>query len=203
VVDGVRGPLYGPQTPVPTGVWHELSVECEGNNIRCFLNGTQVIPTLTDSSFPSGKIAFWTKSDSVSYFDDTKIVFTPRDRGAQVLVRKTLERYPRLMGLQIFAAGPQPGATRLIASHPEQKPGETGGDTELNVINKGSIYYGKGKGTVTVTMPLRDKNGEAMAAVRLVMKSFPGQTEQNAIERAAPIVREMQGGIQTLEELLE
>ncbi len=203
VVDGVRGTLYGPQTNVAAGVWHDLAVECEGNSIRCFLDGSQVIPTLTDSSFTSGKIAFWTKSDSVSYFDDTKIVYTPRQQGAQTLVRKTMESYPRLLGVQIYAAEPGGRTTRLVASHPEQKLGVAGGDTELNVITKAQIYYGKDKGTVSVTMPLRDKNGEPMAAVRLIMKSFPGQTERNAVERAAPIVREMQGDIPTLQELVE
>jgi hypothetical protein len=203
VVDGVRGTLYGPQTAVPAGVWHELSVECEGNSIRCFLNGTQVIPTLTDSSFGSGKIAFWTKSDSVSYFDNTKIVYTPRERQAQVLIKQTLADYPRLLGIQIYAPGTQQGTTRLIASHPEQDLGTAGGETELNVINKSQVYYGKDKGTVAVTMALKDRNGESIAAVRLTMKSFPGQTEKNAVERAAPIVREMQKGVQTLQELLE
>jgi len=52
-------------------------------------------------------------------------------------------------------------------------------------------------------MPLRDRNGDAIAAARVVMRPFPGQTEQNAIVRAAPIVKEMQNRIQSLEDLVE
>jgi hypothetical protein len=52
-------------------------------------------------------------------------------------------------------------------------------------------------------MPLRDQNGDIVAAAKLVMKTFPGQTEKNAVERAAPIVREMQAQLHSLQELLE
>jgi hypothetical protein len=41
-------------------------------------------------------------------------------------------------------------------------------------------------------MPLRDRNGDTVAAVRFVMKSFPGQTEENAVLRAMPILKSMQ-----------
>jgi hypothetical protein len=50
---------------------------------------------------------------------------------------------------------------------------------------------------------LRDRNGESIAAVRVVMKSFPGQTEDNAIVRAQPILKLMQPRVQSLETLLE
>ena len=41
-------------------------------------------------------------------------------------------------------------------------------------------------------MPLRDRNGDAVAAVRFVMKSFRGQTEESALVRAMPILKSMQ-----------
>ena len=115
IVNGERGPLFGPEIPIPTNIWHELSIECKGTQIRCFLNGNQAIPTLTDTSFTAGKIAFWTKSDSVSYFCDTRIVYTPREPLAQVIVRDTVKKYPRLLGLKIYVPGSDPKAPRLAA----------------------------------------------------------------------------------------
>ncbi len=56
VVDGERSTPIGPQIPIASGLWHELSVACKGNQIRCLLNGKEVIPPLQDSSFSSGKI---------------------------------------------------------------------------------------------------------------------------------------------------
>jgi hypothetical protein len=130
VVNGQRGELIGPQTPIPSGVWHQLSISCKGNEIRLLLNGKELIPPLTDHSFTSGKIGFWTKSDSVSYFADAKIVYTPRELPAQVIVREMMEKYPRLLGLKIFVAGQAPEQTRLIGSKDEKELGEPGGETE-------------------------------------------------------------------------
>jgi hypothetical protein len=201
VVNGQRGELIGPQTPIPSGVWHQLSISCKGNEIRLLLNGKELIPPLTDHSFTSGKIGFWTKSDSVSYFADAKIVYTPRELPAQVIVREMMEKYPRLLGLKIFVAGQAPEQTRLIGSKDEKELGEPGGETEHAVIDQGGVFYGKGKQSVVVTMPLRDRNGDRVAALRVIMKSFPGQTEQNAVARAMPIAREMERRIAAIESL--
>jgi hypothetical protein len=203
VVNGQRGNIIGPEVPIPTGVWHELTVECKGSEIRCQLDGKVTIPPLTDLSFNSGKIGFWTKSDSVSYFADTKIVYTPREPPAQKLVRDLAKKYPRLLGIKVYVPDPAKQATRMIASKDEKEVGQTGGKTEQNVIHDAQVYYGHEKDSVSVIMPLRDRNGEAIAAARVVMKSFSGQTEENAITRAAPIVKELQAHVQTLEDLVE
>ena len=50
-------------------------------------------------------------------------------------------------------------------------------------------------------MPLRDRNGETVAAARLTMESFIGQTEQNALARARPLVKQLQQRVQAEEEL--
>lgn len=203
VVDGERSKPIGPNVEIPKGVWLELAVECKGNQIRCLLNGKELIPTLTDNSFGNGKFGFWTKSDSVSYFADTKLTYTPREVFAQVLVRETCKEYPRLLGLKIYALAGTPSELRLIASKDEKEIGQPSGETEKNVINRGIIYYGKEKESCSVVMPLRDQNGDAMAAVRVIMKTFPGQTEENAIVRAMPIVKEMQVRLTSVKELTQ
>jgi len=203
VVNGARGLVIGPEVKIPSGIWQEMTISCEGNKINCFLNGQQVIPTITDTSFNRGKIGFWTKSDSVSYFQDTRIVYKPREVPAQVLVRKTVKNYGRLLGLQIYLPGTDPQTTRVIASMDEKEIGEPGAEAELNAIRKAAISWGKTKESVSVVMPLRDRNGDPMAAARVVMRTFPGQTEQNALARATPIVKEMQLRVRSLEDLVE
>jgi hypothetical protein len=203
VVNGVRGPLIGPEVKIPSGVWHEITISCEGDKINCLLNGRQLIPTITDTSFNKGKIGFWTKSDSISYFQDTRVVYRPREAPGQVLVRDTLKNYGRLLGLKIYVPGDDPQTTRLIASKDEKEVGQPGAEAELNVIRQASFYYLKTKESVTVIMPLRDRNGDPMAAVRVVMRTFPGQTEQNALSRATPIVKEMQTKLRSLEDLVQ
>ena len=51
-------------------------------------------------------------------------------------------------------------------------------------------------------MPLRDRNGETIGAVRVEMSSFRGQTEGNALMRAKPLLDRMQEQITSLEDLL-
>jgi len=202
VLNGERGPLVGPELPIPSGVWHDLEIECKGNSIRCRLDGKEWV-NVTDkaNALTSGQIGFWTKSDSVSYFANTRIVYTPFEPPAQKLVRDLLKEYPRLLGLKVYVPGEEPQTTRLVASGDEKEIGQPGGQTEQAVISRAETYYGKEKTSVSVIMPLRDRNGEAIAAVRVVMKSFRGQTEENAIIRAAPIVKKLQAQIQSLEDL--
>ena len=201
VVNGERGNIIGPEIRIPTNVWQELSVECKGNQIHCLLDGKDVIPTINDSSFSSGKIGFWTKSDSVSYFTDARIVYVPRQIEADVIVRELLKKYPRLEDIRIYTAGAAAGTSRLVASRDQKDVGQPGAKAESDIIQHGVVYYAKEKGITTVTMPVRDHNGDSIAAVRVIMKSFPGQTEQNAVARATPIMKEIQARIQTGEDL--
>lgn len=203
IVNGQRGQPIGQNIQIPGGIWHEIGVECKGNQIRCFLNGTHAIPTLSDSSFSNGKVGFWTKSDSVSYFADAKVVYTPREPPAQSLVRSMCDKYDRLIGMQVYVTGKEPATTRMVGSKDSKEVGKSGGEAEWDVIKNGTTYYGKERKSVSVVMPLRDQNGEIIAAVRVIMTTFTGQTEKNAIERAAPIVREMQKRITRLQDLVE
>jgi hypothetical protein len=202
MVAGLRSSPIGPDLPVPRGVWHELKIECQGNRIRAWLNGQEAIPSLTDTSFATGKIGFWTKSDAISYFTDTKIIYTPRESLAQILVRDTVARNPRLVGLKIYLFDER-GEPHVAASKDPDEVGTVGGEAEKQAIAGGKISYGKGKTTVAVVQPLRDRNGEPIAAVRVTMKSFPGQTEQSALQRALPIVKAMQSRVRNLPDLKE
>jgi hypothetical protein len=204
VTNGERGPVIGPAVQIPSGVWHELTVECKGNAIRCLLDGKELI-TETDKLNPffTGKIGFWTKSDSVSYFADARLVYTPLQPPALPLLRATLKKYPRLLGLQLYVRGPEPKTTRLIASKDAAELGRAGGKVELDVLDQGTPYYGKEKDSVSVVLPLRDRNGDPIAAVRVVMTSSAGQTEQHAYSRGLPVVKDLESHVRSLQDLVQ
>ncbi|MBI3417857.1 MAG: DUF1080 domain-containing protein [Verrucomicrobia bacterium] len=203
LVNGERSAPIGADVPIPKGVWHDLSITCQGNSIRCLLDGKEVIPALTDNTFATGKIAFWTKSDSVSYFADVKINYKPRIPLAQTMVNDLFRSHPRLVGLKVFAPAGKESKLQIIASLDEKEIGQSGRKVEEDVLAKSAVYYGKEKDSVLVTMPLHDRNGDTVAAVRVTMKSFPGQTEQNAIARALPIVKEMEARVRSAKEMFE
>ncbi|HEX3800712.1 MAG TPA: family 16 glycoside hydrolase [Verrucomicrobiae bacterium] len=193
VTKGVRSNPIGNQMTIEKGVWHTLSIQCEGAKIRILLDGKEALPELTDPTYSSGKIALWTKSDSISYFTDMRVNYTPREPFAQSMVRDAMKEFStKLLGLQIVAVPPDAKDARMIASTDEKEIGKPGEATDLDVINKNVNYYLRDKGAVYVTMPLRDRNGDTVAAVRFAMKTFPGQTEDNALERATPILKALQ-----------
>lgn len=203
VVNGVRSAPIGPEVAISKNTWHEISVECKGNRIRCQFDGRELFPVLTDYSFGAGKIGFWTKSDSVSYFCDARLSYIPRESLATVLIRDQMKKYPRLIGLQIYATTGTNATPSVVASDRKNELGIEGGLVECNVISSNQIYYGKIKGNAVVTYPLHDRNGDAVAAVRVVMESFKGQTEESAIIRAMPIVKDMEWRVRSKAELIE
>ena len=84
----------------------------------------------------------------------------------------------------------------------EKEIGQPGTDAEKAAITDGKVYFGRGKGTVAVTLPFRDRNGDPMAAVRVQLKSFLGENQDTAISRATMILKQMQAQVTSKEELL-
>lgn len=200
VVDGVRSQPIGPTVEVATGVWHELKIQCQGNRIQVWFNDKDIIPPLTDNSFQAGRFGFWTMADAVSHFADTKIIYTAREIPAVAMVRDMVKKYPRLRDLRVYAFD-ENREPRVVGSKHEEAIGSLGGAPEQDCIAEGSVYYGKDRQSVSLVLPLRDRNGDPIAAVRVVMDTFAGQTQQNALARARPIVQQMQARVRSLDEL--
>jgi hypothetical protein len=203
VVDGFRSDPIGPALDIATNTWHTLAVQCLGNRITCWLDGKAVMPTLNDSSFSAGKIGFWTKSDAVSYFGNTTVEYTPIVPAAQALVRDILKKYPRIVGLRIYAPG-ENGQMRVLASKEETEVGQPGTDAERNAFTSGTVSIGHDKGTVSVDMPLNDRNGEPVAAVRVQLKSYSlAETQDRVLARVRIIINEMQKRVLSRQDLMD
>jgi len=73
VVGGQRIQFAGANTKVSSGAWHQLGLELRGNRFEVFFNGKSLF-TATDATFARpGRVALWTKADSVTHFDDLTI----------------------------------------------------------------------------------------------------------------------------------
>jgi hypothetical protein len=192
MVNGERSAPIGPEIEIPSGAWHELTIECKGNKIRTFFNGQPLIPELTDNSFAYGHVGLWTKSDSVSHFADARITYTPREPLVKSVLRAIHQQYPRVQALRVYGKTPENKTVRVMASTDNTEPGTIGGEVERQIFDMDIPFFGKLKSGVVVTLPVHDRNGEVVAALRVEMKSFPGQTENNALTRALPIVKEME-----------
>lgn len=73
VVGGKREQLASADRQVAEGVYHKLTLRAQGDRFTVSFNGEQLF-TATDSKFPGpGKVALWTKADSVTHFDRLEI----------------------------------------------------------------------------------------------------------------------------------
>ncbi len=191
-VNGLRSAPIGPELPAPTGVWRELTVKCEGSRITILLDGKEAMPPLTDTTFGYGKIGFWTKSDSVSHFTEARITYTPRERLVDVLARETLKKYAKLQDLKVYVVPPGQKGAQVVVSREAGEVGQPAGREALACLQDGAAFIGKTRTTISVLLPLRDRNGDIVAAVKVVMGTFLGQTEKNALAKARPVVKYME-----------
>ena len=91
----------------------------------------------------------------------------------------------------------------MVAGTVPEEVGQAGTSAEMDTAQRGTAYYGKEKDRVLVTLPLHDRNGDPVASVRLEMRSFPGQTQDNALVRAKPIVVRMESRVRAAKDLTE
>ena len=192
LVNGERSAPIGPEIEIPAGVWHELTIECKGNKIQTLFNGKALIPEMTDNSFAYGHVGFWTKSDSVSHFTDARITYTPREPLIRSVLRDIHQKYPRVQALRVYGKTPENKTVRVMASTDNTELGSAGTEVEQQIFEMDTPFFGRLKSGIVVTLPVHDRNGEVVAALRVEMKSFLGQTENNALARALPIVKEME-----------
>ena len=204
VVDGIRHDDHiGITLDIATNTWHTLAVQCVGDQITCWFDGRPTMPTLNDSTFSTGKIGFWTKSDAVSYFGDTTIDYTPIVPAAQALVNSTMKKYPRIVGLRIYTPDAT-GQMRILASKNETEIGQPGTDAEKNAFVNGTVSMGHHKGTVLVDMPLNDRNGDPMASVQVELKSYSlAETQDMVLDRVRIIVNAMQAQVLSKDDLMQ
>jgi hypothetical protein len=68
--DHGRREITGVSVKAPAlGQWHKLRVSAEGDRIKGWLNDKLLIDQ-RDSRFAAGRVGVWTKSDSITAFDD-------------------------------------------------------------------------------------------------------------------------------------
>ncbi len=77
VVNGSRQQIQGANTKVAANQWHTLGLRAEGDRFTVSFDGKPLF-TAEDKTFAGpGKVALWTKADSVTHFDTISI--TPLD----------------------------------------------------------------------------------------------------------------------------
>lgn len=77
VKSGKREELNGANVKVPAGEWQTLAVRAQGNQLTISFNGKALFETRDDTFTTGGKVALWTKADSVTHFDRIEVMALP------------------------------------------------------------------------------------------------------------------------------
>lgn len=203
IVNGEEQEPLGNRAQLTRNEWNEIKIECRGSDIDLTLNGTEKLPTLNDTQFTAGKVGYWTEADTHAYFAETKINYRPKIASAQRFVDQAMEKYDRLIELSLYAAESAEQEPRMIASNLKEKIGEIADEAAKDAAKRGRVYFARRKTTALVTLPLKDRNGEPMGACRVELKTFRGQTRDNAIVRAMPAVHMIQSRLLDRRDLFE
>ena len=73
VVGGVRTQFAGLDVKIPSGAWQQLAIAARGRNFEVSLDGKTLFSATDTRLTTAGRVALWTKADSVTYFDDLQI----------------------------------------------------------------------------------------------------------------------------------
>lgn len=74
VANGKRYQFASWSGRVSSGSWHELRADAKGDHFEVYWDGQKVIDAQDPTFQQPGKVGVWTKSDSVTYFDDLTVV---------------------------------------------------------------------------------------------------------------------------------
>ena len=77
VARGRREQIEGIDIPVPGGQWHLLGLRAEGSRFTVSYDGRVLFAAFDDTYADTGRVALWTKADSITHFDT--IAITPLD----------------------------------------------------------------------------------------------------------------------------
>ena len=77
VVNGRRQQIQGVDLKVAGSQWHTLGLRAEGNRFTIAFDGKPLFSAEDSTFISSGKVALWTKADSVTYFDTLTIRTLP------------------------------------------------------------------------------------------------------------------------------
>jgi len=78
VVKGRRQQIDGVNTKVTSGEWHSLGLKAHGDHFTIEFDGKTLFTTSDTTFVGAGKVALWTKADSVTRFDQIAIDVLPQ-----------------------------------------------------------------------------------------------------------------------------
>jgi hypothetical protein len=194
--EAVKGRRDNAILPAPGG-WHDLKFSAKGNALKWSLNGRNQFITYDPEKVPDfrkGKIALWVRADTRAEFANFELL-NPAEilakRHAEIL-RRVARTDPRVLSLQLVARTAPVKALKIIGSLNAAEVGQPAHADCAKVMDQNKNFHGRKKDVAVVTLPLRDKNGKIIGAVRMRLRSPVGTEKRRDITRATVLTKQIQ-----------
>jgi hypothetical protein len=186
----------GPESDIqtPKNGWYQLELTCRNNQISGRLNG-EVFDTLPLINMPPGKIGFWTRGDTDCLFTMSKL--TMPVSFAQTLISDISLTNKHLQRVELVAIRAGKKTPEVAAATDLKQVGEPAHANCRGTIENGTVTYSKGRNAIEVIMPVKNVDGEIMAAARIFLKPGKLITKAKHRARASAVAIELGKKIQT------
>ena len=115
------------------------------------------------------------------------------------LLLKITRDNTRVLSLQLVARPHQGTAPVIVASIDPKEIGKPAHEVIIKVLETRENFYGHNdKGVATVTIPVKDRNGDTVAVTRMRLRSKKENTERKDLAYGNAIAKQLQAEIPDL-----
>ena len=194
--EGTKFGGHSSHIALPKDGWYHLELTCQNNTINGRINGNNFDPLKFINNPPGpGKVGFWARGDTDCLFAMSSISL-PVSFAQSVLndVTRTNKHLQRVELVAIQSGNKMPV---IAAATDLDQVGKNAPATCKNTIENGSVIYSENRNTIEVIMPVKNVDGEIMAAARMFLKPGKLTTQGTHRARASAVAIELGNRIQT------
>ena len=189
-------PVGGPESDIklPEDGWYRLELTCQNDQISGRLNGG-TFPVIPLKDMPRGKIGFWARGDTDCLFALSTIK-VPLSL-AQSAVNEITRSNEHLQRMELAAIRPGKKTLEIAAATDVKQVGQPAHTNCRATIENGAVVYSERRDIIEVIMPIKNVDGEIMAAARMFLKPGKLTTKTRHRARASAVAIELGKKIQT------
>lgn len=181
----------------PKDGWQSIRLQAEENTSQWTLNHRRDFITYNPETTPDyrkGIVGFWVRSDSRVQFASPEIRTLKEEKQLQlaVLLKRISRENDRVLSLELSA---RPGPNKppvIIASLDPKTIGQPAHEVVSKVLDTKENFHGQSNGISTVTVPVKDRNGNIVAVARMRLGSRAAATQRKDLAYGNNIAKQIQ-----------
>jgi hypothetical protein len=194
--EGIKFGGHSSHIALPKDGWYHLELTCQNNTINGRINGNNFEPLKFINNPPGpGKVGFWARGDTDCLFAMSSVAL-PVSFAQSVLNEVTLtNKYLQQVELAAIRTGKK--TPEVAAATNLKQVGQPAHANCRDTIENGTVIYSEGRDAVEVIMPVKNVDGEIMAAARMFLKPGKLITKTRHRARASAVAIKLGEQIQT------